>query len=138
MFLHACGVFRGAVPISWLATQDVFICPNCSHLVANSRAVSHSQHCTAILSSSPTLHTHVSSSTTTVLVLATPSEPTTPNLPSLEEVCQLKCPTLRFVPKKARPSFAKVLSSVLRSILSENSVKAWLRLFMLPNVYFPL
>ena len=63
MPLHARGVFRGAVPLSWLATQDVFICPHCSHLVANSRAASHSQHCTTNLTSSSALLTHVSPST---------------------------------------------------------------------------
>eukprot|EP00731_Ephydatia_muelleri_P023351 Em0015g934a len=65
------------------------------------------------------------------------SEPTTSSLPSLEAVCELKSPTLRFVPKKARPAFAKVLSSVLRSILSENTAEAWLRLFMLPQCVLP-
>ena len=130
MSLHA----RGAVPPSWLAEQDVFICPNCSHLVANSRAASHSQHCTSSLA----LHTHISPSTTAEPMIAALPEPTTPNLPSLEEVCQLRCPTLRFVPKKARPAFAKVLSAVLRSILSDNTAEAWLRLFMLPKCVLPL
>ena len=97
MSLHARGVFCGAVLLSWLATQDVLICPNCSYLVANSRAASHSQHCTTNLSLSSALLTHVSPSTTAGPVPAALSEPTTSNLPSLEEVCELKCPTLRFV-----------------------------------------
>ena len=70
-------------------------------------------------------------------MIAALPEPMTPNLPSLEEVCQLRCPTLRFVPKKARPAFAKVLSAVLRSILSDNTAEAWLRLFMLPKCVLP-
>ena len=124
---------------SWFCTAflAVFICPQCSHLVANSRAASHLQHCTTNLISSSALLTHVSPSTTAGPVPAALSEPTTPNLPSLEEVCELKCPTLRFVPKKARPAFAKVLSTVLRSILSENTAEAWLRLLMLPKCVLP-
>ncbi|KAL5457665.1 hypothetical protein EMCRGX_G034949 [Ephydatia muelleri] len=48
-----------------------------------------------------------------------------------------RCPTLRFVPKKARPSFARALSSTLRSVLDENSEEAWLKLFMLPKCVLP-
>ena len=59
------------------------------------------------------------------------------NLPSFADVCQLRCPTLRFVPKKARPFFARALSSSLRSVLDENSEEAWLKLFMLPKCVLP-
>ena len=81
MSLHAHGVFHGALPPSWLAEQDVFICPNCSHLVANSRAASHSQQTLYFVSGF--LHTHISPSTIAEPMIAALPEPTTPNLPSL-------------------------------------------------------
>eukprot|EP00731_Ephydatia_muelleri_P001362 Em0001g1362a len=51
----------------------------------------------------------------------------------LKEVCELHRPTLRFIPSRARPAFARVLSASLRSVLSDNSEEAWLKLFMLPK-----
>ena len=59
------------------------------------------------------------------------------NLPSFEEVCQLTLPTFRFIPKKSRPSFARVLSATLRQVVLENSELAWLKLFMLPKCVLP-
>eukprot|EP00731_Ephydatia_muelleri_P019436 Em0012g261a len=44
-----------------------------------------------------------------------------------------QCPTIRYIPHKARPAFARVLPDVLKSICYENSEEAWLRLFMLPK-----
>eukprot|EP00731_Ephydatia_muelleri_P029957 Em0021g480a len=46
-------------------------------------------------------------------------------------------PTIRFVPKRARLGFAKVLSSVLKEIISDNSVTSWLKLMMLPKCVLP-
>ena len=69
---------------------------------------------------------------------ATQSEPAiVPDLPTFADVCQLRCPTLRFVPKKARPSFARALSSTLWYVLAENSEEAWLKVFMLPKCVLP-
>ena len=62
---------------------------------------------------------------------------TGPTLPSFEDACHLRCPALRFVPKKARYAFAKALSTTLRSILTENSEEAWLKLLMLPKCMLP-
>eukprot|EP00731_Ephydatia_muelleri_P012305 Em0006g1199a len=59
------------------------------------------------------------------------------SLPSFEEVCELHRPTLRFIPSRARPAFARVLSASLRSVLSDNSEEAWLKLFMLPKCVLP-
>ena len=63
--------------------------------------------------------------------------PSNQGLPSLEEVFQLRCPTLRFVPAKSRPAFARVLSSTLSLVVSDNSEEAWLKLFMLPKCLLP-
>ena len=52
-------------------------------------------------------------------------------------MCQLTLPTLRFIPKKSRPSFARVLSATLRQVVLENSELAWLKLFMLPKCVLP-
>ena len=64
-----------------------------------------------------------------------PSLPSNQGIPSLEEVFQLCCPTLRFIPTKSRSVFAQVLSSTLRSVVSKNSV--WFKLFMLPKRLLP-
>ena len=59
------------------------------------------------------------------------------NLPSFEEVCDLKCPTLRFVPHKSRAAFARALSSTLRSVINDNSEQAWLKLLMFSKCVLP-
>ena len=127
MTLHAKGIFPGAIPNFWL---DVYCCAPCHQLVANSRSSSHSQRCKgrALATSNPV--------DTPSLVPCSQSEPN-PNLPSFEVVCQLTLPTLRFVPKKSRPSFARVLSATMRQVLMENSEQAWLKLFMLPKCVLP-
>ena len=130
MTLHAKGIFPGGIPNFWLEEQDVYCCASCHQLVANSRSSSHSQRCKgrALPTSNPV--------DTPSLVPCSQSEPN-PNLPSFEEVCQLTLPTLRFVPKKSRPSFARVLSATMRQVLLENSEQAWLKLFMLPKCVLP-
>ena len=58
-------------------------------------------------------------------------------LPSLEDICSLKHPTIRFIPSSARPAFARALSSVLKEIVAVNSVAAWTKLLMLPKCVLP-
>ena len=58
-------------------------------------------------------------------------------LPSLEDICSLKHPTIRFIPSSARPAFARALSSVLKEIVAVNSVAAWTKLLMLPKCPLP-
>ena len=113
MSLHAQGLFPGGVPQTWLFEQDLFICPHCSQLVANSRVASHSRQCKV----PPPISSAQNDDTQSAPAFV-------PDLPTFAEVCQLRCPTLRFVPKKARPSFARALSSTLRSVLDENSEEA--------------
>ncbi|KAL5494248.1 hypothetical protein EMCRGX_G015539 [Ephydatia muelleri] len=95
---------------NWLRTLE-------QPLIPESAFISGSHHETA----SPAIDATISTGTT---------------LPSFEDICHLRCPTLRLVPKKARPAFASALSTTLRSILNENSEDAWLKLFMLPNNVF--
>eukprot|EP00731_Ephydatia_muelleri_P035891 Em0175g4a len=45
MSLHASGALPGQIPAEWLVDQNVFVCPHCSQLVANTRQASHLQHC---------------------------------------------------------------------------------------------
>ena len=59
------------------------------------------------------------------------------SLPTFEDVCLLDQPTLRFIPSKSRPAFARALSSSLRSVILENTEEAWLKLFMLPKCVLP-
>ena len=58
-------------------------------------------------------------------------------LPSLDEVFQLKLPTLRYIPSNARPAFARVLSAALHSVVHENTVEAWTKLLLLPKCCLP-
>ena len=52
-------------------------------------------------------------------------------------MCQLNHPTLRYIPAKARPAFARALSSSLRDVLQKNTEDAWLKLFMLLKCVLP-
>ena len=126
---HAKGVLPGAVPTSWLREQSRYICPNCSSLVANSHSVSHSRKCPSVASCSQTQSHDIKVVPCSISHQAT--------LPCLQDICSLRYPTIRFVPSKARPAFARALSSVLKEILAENSVDAWTKLLMLPKCVLP-
>ena len=131
MTLHARVLFPGAVPNFWLEEQDLHCCASCHQLVANSRSYSHSQRCkgraplTSNIMDTPSM------------ISGGQNQPNT-SLPSFEEVCQLTLPTIRFITKISRPSFARVLSATLRQVVLENSELAWLKLFMLPKCVLPL
>ena len=127
MSLHASGALPGQVPAEWLLDQNLFVCPHCSQLVANTRQASHLQHCPQSLTNQIA---HLQSS-------IAPEPQINQNLPTFEEVCQLHHPTLRFVPTKARPAFARALSTALKEVLRQNSEEAWLKLFMLPKCVLP-
>ena len=101
MTLHAQGFFSGAVPGSWLQEQDLFVCPNCQQLVANSRHSSHLRKCTHATAAPPSL------SPLGVQV----ADPSLFPLPTFESVCNLPGRTVRHIPLKDRLSFALVLSS---------------------------
>ena len=115
---------------------DSFICRHCHYIVANSPAGSHSAKCRGPATEArvhQALHTH------SIVGPGSPSQgintgPGLANpLPTFEAVCSLKCATIRHIPQKARPSFARILSDTLRSIVLSNSEEAWLKLFMLPK-----
>ena len=127
MSLHASGALPGQVPAEWLLDQNLFVCPNCSQLVANTRQASHLQRCSQRLTDQTA---HLQSP-------IAPEPQINLSLPTFEEVCQLHHPTLRFVPTKARPAFARALSSALKEVLLHNSEEAWLKLFMLPKCVLP-
>ena len=116
MTLHAQGFFSGAVPGFWLQEQDLFVCPNCQQLVANSRHSSHLRKCTHATAAPPSL------SPLGVQV----ADPSLFLLPTFESVCNLPGRTVRHIPLKDRLSFALVLSSALRSAVHDNSEDAWL------------
>ena len=122
MTLNAKGIFPGNVPQSWLVNEDLFLCKYCLQLIANSRHSSHLHHCGQNSQPSHIPITGVNED----------------NLPSFEELCDLKCPTLRFVPRKSRAAFARALSSTLRSLINDNSEQAWLKLLCFQSVSSPL
>ncbi|KAL5493848.1 hypothetical protein EMCRGX_G015080 [Ephydatia muelleri] len=58
-------------------------------------------------------------------------------IPCLSDVCELRCSTIRFIPTKAKPAFARALSSALRAVVSDNSVESWSTLFLSPKCVLP-
>ena len=122
MALHAQGFFPGAVPGPWLQEQDLFICPGCQQLVANSHHSSHLRKCS---------HTSATPSIQSPLHVQG-ADPTAP-LPTFDSVCQLPGRTVRHIPVKDRLAFALALCSALRCALHDNSEDAWLKVFMLPK-----
>ena len=123
MTLHAQGFFPGAVPDSWLQEQNLFICPRCRGLVANSRLPSHQLKC-PLVNNSVCLSVLSPSSTTGAM----PSP-----LPTFEAICELPVRTVWHIPAKDRQAVALVLSSSLRAAAFENTQEAWLKVFMLPK-----
>ena len=126
---HAKGVLPGAVPTTRLREQSRYICPNCSSLVANYHSVSHSKKCPSVTFCSQTQSHDIK-----VVPCSIPHQAT---LPCLQDICSLRHPTIRFVPSKARPAFARALSSVLKELVAENSVDTWTKLLMLPKCVLP-
>ena len=122
MLLHAQGVLPGLVPITWLQEHGLFICPNCLSLVATSHTNSHQKKCT---------HSFEPSIVPTSDAIAISDGRW--ELPTFEEICKLQCRTLHHIPASAKPAFAAVLSSALRSVLYDNTEESWIKLFMLPK-----
>ena len=54
-------------------------------------------------------------------------------LPSLDEVFSTNRPTLTFVPTVHRQAWGRVLGKALKNVVSQKTVEAWTRLFMLPK-----
>ena len=94
---------------------------HCHHLVASTPIMSHKRKCA----------TPRSNRNTQMDVLLV--NDTNAQLPSFEEVCNLRCSTIQHIPAKARPAFAKTLSLTLQNILHTNNKIAWLKLFLLPK-----
>ena len=88
---------------------DISVCHSCIKLVSTSHLVSHYQKCSA---------------TSSIAVSDIPSSMSSADLPSLDEVCSLRCPTIQFVPNKPQPAFALVFSAALKAVIFENSVSA--------------
>ena len=93
----AANPVRGEVPTWWLEEQDLSVCTHyCLRLVAVSHFASHLEKC-------PTNVSGCRSSLPSSLADSSPSENPIHALPSLEVVCELQCPTIRYIPHKARP-----------------------------------
>ena len=56
------------------------------------------------------------------------------SLPSLTSVVNLKCPTLRFVPRSLRSEWSRAFSETLQDCLHLNDVYSYTYLFMLAKV----
>ena len=76
-------------------------------------------------------HTMHAAAESLVNTPSTPGSNYTTVLPTFEDACQLPCYTLHHVLAKARPMFARVLSTALRNAWHENTEESWLKLFML-------
>jgi len=131
MTLHAQGAFPGDIPNTWLEEQDSQICRHCHQIVANSRLSSHSRKCVGEASATAPMLVHDTP------IDAAPLNDNSLSLPTFEEVCHLNLPTLRFIPSKSKPAFARALSSALRCVVQDNTEEAWLKLLMLPKCVLP-
>ena len=120
--LHTQGVLPGSVPEDWLQENNMVTCSHCRHLVASTHIMSHQRKCA----------TPMSNRNTQMDVLLV--NDSNIQLPSFEKVCNLRCSTIQHIPAKARPAFAKPLSSTLQDILHTNNEIAWLKLFCLQSV----
>ena len=125
MTLHAQGFFRGDIPRAWLLERNAYICQQCLQLVSFSRQSSHSRNCTAFPQHPLPVQTNINLS----------SSNSNQSLPSFDEVCQLNHPAIRFIPSKARPAFARALSSTLKGILRDNNEESWLNSLCSQNVH---
>ena len=126
---HMNALFPGSVPTGWLEENGPFICNQCSQLVAKSHRNSHQQKC---------INRGHSMAMGSVDLSSIPGPTNNVPIPTLdlfsfEDVLKLKCATIRHIPAKARPIFAKVLSAALREVLNKNTEEAWLNFFMLPK-----
>ena len=123
MSLHAKGALPGEIPSAWLMERSLFICPNCYQLVSCSHRASHPGRC---------------NQSSIINALHLPTHPaSTHDLPTFEQVCQLNHPTLRFIPSKVRPAFARALPLALREVVLKNTEESWLKLIMLPKCVLP-
>ena len=122
---HVRGTFCGGVPDAWLNNPNLYICHHCSSLVP----ISHkSSHITKCFKNPPPSEPPMA----TPLTCASGND-----LPSLSDICYLKFPTIRYIPNKGKPAFARILSATLRAVVTENSVDSWVKLFMLPKCVLP-
>ena len=130
MNAHAKGIFAGSIPTGWLEENGLYKCEQCSQLVAKSHSNSHLQKCTnrdvEFSSDNPPSSSGPSSlnSNSGVFIL---------DLFTFDEVFKLKCATIRHIPAKARPIFARAHSAVLKEVINKNTEEPWLKLFMLPK-----
>ena len=118
--LHTQGVLPGSVPDDWLHENNMVTCSHCHHLVASTHIMSHQRKCAT-----------PRSNTNTQMDVPLFNDRIA-QLPSFEKVCH--CSTIHHIPAKARPAFAKTLSSTLQDILHTNNEESWLKLFLLPSV----
>ena len=129
MTLHANGALPGNVLSECrLRDQYMFVCPSCSQLVANSRHASYLRQCSHRCMAPVSLQ----------LPVFIPFSEASHGLLSFDQVCQRNHPTLQYIPAKARPAFARALSSSLRDVLQRNTEDAWLKHFMLSKCVPPL
>ena len=128
---HAFGYRSGKVPQQWLAENRLCICPSCNKLVAISWFSHHKQSCVTSVSHEVASSSTQSQSSFNLLSIQQAT------YPSIEEVLSCRCPTLKYIPKRARQHFGSVLVEVLKQVIFENSVEAWTRLLMLPKCVLP-
>ena len=133
MTLQAQNILPGDIPLEWLQEQDSFICLQCHQIVASSHFGSHSEKCSGSIRGPRSSEASIASTTTAPGQGTSEGSAPEASLPSFEAVCHLQCATIRHIPQKVRPSYARVLSDSLRSVCVSISEEAWIKLFMLPK-----
>ena len=84
-----------------------------------SHATSHCSKCSSVVPTFPSMIVTVDRSAEEAATL----------LPSLEDVFQLSTPTLHNIPANALPAFASALSQALRTVIRDNTMEAWIKLY---------
>ena len=121
---HASGALPGKIPQEWLSLNQYAVCSKCSTLVAISHAHAHISHCSGKISS--ILDSH--SATTSIPGITTDHE-----YPSFDEIFSTSFPTIKRIPVCARQAVGRVLLNILQSIVFNESIIAWKKLFMFPK-----
>ena len=115
---HLSGSLQGIVPREWMEQNRRTVCSVCGLAVGASIRIH------------PTCRP-----------LARQAQPTAPatddqmndDMPTLDEVCRNRCPTLKRVPRAARHAWGRALTRCMAKGVAENSVSAWTELLMLPK-----
>ena len=119
---QASGALPGKIPQGWLSLNQYSVCSSCSTLVA----ISHT-------------HAHISGSNSCVTDINHAVDTNDPGVtmdheyPSFDDIFSTSFPTIKRIPVCARQAVGRGLLGILQSIVFQESIIAWKKLFMFPK-----